>query len=87
MTAQLVFNNTPLSIITLNNQIWITSSELAKALNYSDQSSVNRIYSRYQYEFTNNSEITSIENLTDDELINSVKPYHKLDSIDIVGQK
>lgn len=63
MTTQLVFNNTPLSIITLNNQIWITSSELARALNYSDQSSVNRIYSRYQYEFTN--KMTSSVKLTD----------------------
>lgn len=63
MSTQLVFNNTPLSIINLNNQIWITSSELARALNYSDQSSVNRIYSRYQYEFTN--KMTSSVKLTD----------------------
>ncbi|WP_416379748.1 phage antirepressor N-terminal domain-containing protein [Gilliamella sp. B2969] len=34
-----------------------------------------------------NSEIKSIENLTDDELVNSVKPCHRLASIDIVGQK
>lgn len=63
MTTQLVFNNTPLSIINLNNQIWMSSSELARALNYSDQSSVNRIYSRYQYEFTN--KMTSSVKLTD----------------------
>lgn len=63
MTTQLVFNNIPLSIINLNNQIWFTSSELARALNYSDQSSVNRIYSRYQYEFTN--KMTSSVKLTD----------------------
>lgn len=62
-TNQLVFNNTTLSIINLNNQIWFTSSELARALNYSDQSSVNRIYSRYQYEFTN--KMTSSVKLTD----------------------
>ena len=53
MTTQLVFNNTPLSIINLNNQIWLSSSELAKILNYSDSSAITKIYSRNSNEFTN----------------------------------
>ena len=67
MTTQLVFNNTPLSIINLNNQIWITSNELAKILNYSDS--------------------RSITNLTDNELLKSIKPCYNLTTIDIVDQK
>ncbi|MFQ0992899.1 phage antirepressor N-terminal domain-containing protein [Gilliamella apicola] len=53
MATQLVFNNIPLSIINLNNQIWFTSSELAKALNYSNPKSVTTIYNRNSNEFTN----------------------------------
>lgn len=52
MTNQLVFNNTPLTFITLNNQIWITSNELAKALQYSNSKAVTMIYNKYSDEFT-----------------------------------
>lgn len=62
MTTQLVFNNTPLSIINLNNQIWITSNELAKILNYSDSRSITKIYSRNSNEFTN--KMTEVVKLT-----------------------
>lgn len=62
MTTQLVFNNTPLSIINLNNQIWLSSSELAKILNYSDSSAITKIYSRNSNEFTN--KMTEVVNLT-----------------------
>lgn len=51
MTTQLVFNNIPLSIINLNNQIWITASELSKALQYSDSRAVTKIYNQYPDEF------------------------------------
>ena len=51
-TNQLVFNNTPLSIINLNNQIWITSNELSKALQYSNSKAVTMIYNKYSDEFT-----------------------------------
>lgn len=51
-TNQLVFNNTPLPVITLNNQIWITSREIAKALNYSSSKSVTDLYNKYNEEFT-----------------------------------
>lgn len=62
MATQLVFNNTPISIINLNNQIWFTSSELAKALNYSNPKSVTTIYNRNSNEFTN--KMTEVVNLT-----------------------
>lgn len=52
MTTQLVFNNTPLSVITLNNQIWIASSELAKILQYKKTDSITQIYNRNSDEFT-----------------------------------
>lgn len=52
MTTQLVFNNTPISIVNLNNQIWFTSSELAKILNYSSSKSVTDLYNKYSDEFT-----------------------------------
>ena len=52
MATQLVFNNIPLSIINLNNQIWFTSSELAKALQYSNSRAVTMIYNKYSDEFT-----------------------------------
>lgn len=52
MTNQLTFNNTNLSIINRDNQIWLTAPEIANALKYKDQSSVNRIYSRNSDEFT-----------------------------------
>ena len=52
MTTQLVFNNTPLSIINLNNQIWLSSSELAKILQYKKTDSITQIYNRNSDEFT-----------------------------------
>lgn len=52
MTTQLEFNNIPLSIINLNNQIWITSNELSKALQYSNSKAVTMIYNKYSDEFT-----------------------------------
>ena len=51
-TNQLVFNNTTLSIINLNNQIWFTSSELAKILQYKKTDSITQIYNRNSDEFT-----------------------------------
>ncbi|MCH7308367.1 alpha/beta hydrolase [Acinetobacter sp. NIPH 1852] len=44
-----------------DDQIWITSSELAKALGYSDSRSVTKIYNRYSDEFL--SSMTTVVNL------------------------
>lgn len=48
----LTFQNTTLTPIKTDSQIWLTSGELAKALNYADQSSVNKIYDRNADEFS-----------------------------------
>lgn len=48
----LTFHNTQLNIINQNNQIWLTSAELAKALNYADRRSISKIYNQYSDEFT-----------------------------------
>lgn len=49
----LSFNNVDLTPVNNNDgQIWLTSSELAKALGYSDDGSVTRIYNKYNDEFT-----------------------------------
>lgn len=71
MTTQLVFNNTPLSVITLNNQIWIASSELAKILNYADNRAVTKIYDRNSDEFTG--AMTSVVKLTTNGINNSLR--------------
>lgn len=54
MSNQLTFQNTTLTAIQRNNQTYISSSDLAKALQYADASSVVRIYSRNEDEFTTN---------------------------------
>ena len=44
----LSFNNVDLTTIDNNDgQIWVTSSELARALEYKKTDSVTRIYNRY----------------------------------------
>ena len=52
MTLALTFNDITLTIITHQNSLWIRSVELARALGYSDESSVGRIYKRNEEEFT-----------------------------------
>lgn len=48
----LTFQNTTLTPIKTNNQIWLSSSDLAKALGYSQENAVTKIYSRNADEFT-----------------------------------
>ncbi|STY93423.1 BRO-N domain-containing protein [Moraxella bovis] len=48
----LTFQNITLSPAKVDNQIWLTSGELAKALNYADTQSVTKIYERNADEFT-----------------------------------
>ena len=49
---QLTFHNTKFNAVQDNGQVWLTSSELGKALQYSDDKAVQRIYSRRCDEFT-----------------------------------
>ncbi|WP_136430335.1 P22AR C-terminal domain-containing protein [Haemophilus influenzae] len=53
MTTTLTFQTTTLSVINQNNQIWLTVTEIGKALGYSDPfKSVKNIYDRHRDEFT-----------------------------------
>lgn len=52
MSNSLVFHNTTIQSVNHNNQIWITSSELAKLLQYKSADSVTKIYNRNLDEFT-----------------------------------
>ena len=63
MEMALTFNDVPLSPIFHQNSPWIRSVELARALGYSDESSVGRIYKRNAEEFT--SEMTQVIEISD----------------------
>lgn len=52
MSNQLAFQNTQLSTINRNGQTWLSSSELAKALQYSNNKAVTMIYNKHNDEFT-----------------------------------
>lgn len=52
MTTQLAFHNINLNIINQNNKIWLTASDIAKALDYSSEKSVSNLYTRNSDEFT-----------------------------------
>ena len=52
--SALVFNNKQLNVLEKNNQIWISASDLANALNYKRADYITRIYNRNADEFTNN---------------------------------
>ncbi|WP_163833297.1 BRO-N domain-containing protein [Spartinivicinus ruber] len=62
LPTTLSFNAVTLSIIDHHGKPWLTSQELAKALNYQDSKSVNRIYSRNSDEFS--SDMSLVVNLT-----------------------
>jgi prophage antirepressor-like protein len=49
---ELSFQNTQFDIIDRNGCTWLKSSQIATALGYSDQSSINRIYARNKDEFS-----------------------------------
>ncbi|VFS25204.1 Uncharacterised protein [Enterobacter cancerogenus] len=53
MATQLSFHEVQFNVVNLNQQLWLTAPQIAAALAYADQSSVNRIYARHAEEFTN----------------------------------
>ena len=63
MQTSLTFNGITLSPIPHQNSPWIRSVELARALGYSDESSVGRIYKRNSEEFT--PEMTQVIEISD----------------------
>lgn len=52
MTDQLAFHGTQFNTITHNNQIWLTSKDLAKALQYATSNAVTALYNKNTDEFT-----------------------------------
>ena len=52
MSQSLCFNDFTFSPVTRENQPWFRSSELARALGYSDDRKVSRLYDRNSDEFT-----------------------------------
>lgn len=48
----LTFNNTSLSVITQNSQIWFSISDIANALGYKETNGVTRLYNSHSDEFT-----------------------------------
>lgn len=50
--TDLTFQNFTFNPVTENGQVWLTSTELAKALGYSRTDNVSRVYSRNSDEFT-----------------------------------
>lgn len=58
----LSFNANTLQPVTKDGQIWMTSADIAKALDYADVRSVTKIYSRNAEEFT--SAMTTVVKLT-----------------------
>lgn len=59
----LTFQNITLTPAKVDNQIWLTSADLAKALGYSQENAVTKIYSRNTDEFTSGM-TTVIETMT-----------------------
>lgn len=52
MTTQLAFHDVNFNVVNRNGQIWLTSAELASALQYSNVRAVTVLYNRYKDEFT-----------------------------------
>lgn len=52
MTTQRAFRSAQFNVITRNNQIWISSKELALAFEYARAKSVTDIYNKILDEFT-----------------------------------
>ena len=59
---ELTFNDVTLTPITRNNQPWVRSADLARALGYSSEKSVSNIFNRNQDEFSN--EMSVVINLS-----------------------
>lgn len=52
MSNQLTFQTTTFNVIEQHNQIWLTSTELAKALGYANVRSISKIYNANADEFS-----------------------------------
>ena len=65
METALIFNEFIFTPVTHQNSLWIRSSELAKALGYSDDRKVDVLYARHKDEFSNNMSVVLNLSTTD----------------------
>ena len=65
MEMALIFNEFIFTHVTHQNSLWIRSSELAKALGYSDDRKVGVLYARHKDEFSNNMSVVLNLSTTD----------------------
>ncbi|WNN42778.1 BRO-N domain-containing protein [Winslowiella toletana] len=68
---ELKFHNTTFHPIDDGSKIWLTSTELAKALEYADAKSITKIYARNQDEFT--PAMSMVVNVTTNGINNSLR--------------
>lgn len=59
---ELTFHNTSFAYMEMAGQIWLTASQVSQALEYADNKSVQRIYTRHADEFTE--KMTGVVKLT-----------------------
>lgn len=52
MKTQLVFNNTQFNVTTHDDKIWLSSADIAKALDYASSKSITTIFNRNEDEFS-----------------------------------
>jgi prophage antirepressor-like protein len=77
MTNQLSFHSKTLTPVIQDNQTWLTSTDLAKALGYKDNSSVTRIFNRNEDEFTSCMTLTVNLTVRADSLASSQNMHEK----------
>ncbi|MBE4617362.1 BRO-N domain-containing protein [Vibrio navarrensis] len=80
MTSALTFQNTRFDVIEKCNQIWLSASDIAKALGYANSNSISRVYARNKDEFssamTEEVNLTLSGNLTKSSRIFSLRGAH-----------
>lgn len=69
--TDLTFQNLTFNPVTENGQVWLTSTEIAKALGYSRTDAISKIYSRNQDEFSSTMSMTV--NMTFNGINNSLR--------------
>lgn len=52
MNTKVIFNNHSFDVINKDNELWIKSSDLARAIGYSQENAVTKIYNRHSDEFS-----------------------------------
>lgn len=72
MEMALIFNEFIFTPVTHQNSLWIRSSELAKALGYSDDRKVGVLYARHKDEFSNNMSVVLNLSTTDVPAMNRI---------------